>query len=112
MTPPHLPPTDVLLLGSTGAVLMPSNVNAGIASVASVTLEKLVVPLKVLNISDKELRLLREVVLFNPGMCGCSVCVCGCSVVWCSVWVCVGVVWCSVVWCGVACVHVHYSTTQ
>ena len=89
--PPHLPPTDVLLLGSTGAVLMPSNVNAGIASVASVTLEKLVVPLKVLNISDKELRLLREVVLFNPGMCGCSVCVCGCSVVWCSVCVCVWV---------------------
>ncbi len=75
-------PTDVLLLGSTGAVLMPSNVNAGIASVASVTLEKLVVPLKVLNISDKELRLLREVVLFNPGT---WVCVCvGCVLCMCS----------------------------
>ena len=57
----------MLLLGSTGAVILPSNPNPGIASVASVTLEKLVVPLKVLNISDKELRLLKEVVLFNPG---------------------------------------------
>ncbi len=64
----------MLLLGSTGAVLKPSNLNPGIASVASVTLEKLVVPLKVLNISDNELRLLREIVLFNPGTLDKRVC--------------------------------------
>ena len=48
-------------------MILPSNPNTGIASVASMTLQKLVVPLKVLNISDKELKLLKEVVLFNPG---------------------------------------------
>lgn len=57
----------MLLLGSTGKVMRPTNPNSGVASVASVTLQKLVVPLKVLNINDKELTLLKEIVLFNPG---------------------------------------------
>lgn len=64
---------DVLLLGSTGKVIRPTNQNSGVASVASVTLQKLVVPLKVLNIDDREFTLLREIVLFNPGAFGCLV---------------------------------------
>ncbi len=40
----------------------------GVASVALVMLQKLVVPLKILNINDRELiLLLKEIVLFNPG---------------------------------------------
>ena len=58
---------DLLLLGSTGKVIRPTNQNSGVASVASVTLQKLVVPLKVLNIDDREFTLLKEIVLFNPG---------------------------------------------
>lgn len=57
---------DLLLLGRTGKVIRPNNLNSGVASVASVTLQKLVVPLKVLNIDDRELTLLKEIVLFNP----------------------------------------------
>lgn len=57
----------MLLLGNTGKVMRPTNQNSGVASVASVTLQKLVVPLKVLNINDRELTFLKEVVLFNPG---------------------------------------------
>jgi len=57
---------DMLLLGSTGKVIRPSNPNSGVATVASVTLQKLVVPLRVLNIDDRELTLLKELVLFNP----------------------------------------------
>lgn len=48
-------------------MIRPTNQNSGVASVASVTLQKLVEPLKVLNINDKELTLLQEIVLFNPG---------------------------------------------
>ena len=59
--------TDLLLLGSTGKVIRPNNQNSGVACVASVTLQKLVVPLKGLNINDRELALLKEIVLFNPG---------------------------------------------
>ena len=44
-----------------------SNENSGVATVASITLQKLVVPLKVLNIDDREFNLLKEIVLFNPG---------------------------------------------
>ena len=58
----------MLLLGRTGKVIRPTNQNSGVASVASVTLQKLVVPLKVLNINDRELTFLKEIVLFNPGM--------------------------------------------
>ena len=58
----------MLLLGSTGKVIRPINQNSGVASVASVTLQKLVVPLKALMINDRELTFLREIVLFNPGM--------------------------------------------
>ena len=59
--------TDMLLLGSTGKVIRPTNQNSGVASVASVTLQKLVVPLKALVINERELTFLREIVLFNPG---------------------------------------------
>ena len=55
------------MLGSTGKVIRPTNQNNGVASVALVTLQKLVVPLKILNINDRELVLLKEIVLFNPG---------------------------------------------
>lgn len=48
-------------------MIRPTNQNSGVASVASVTLQKLVVPLKVLNIDDRELTMLKEIVLFNPG---------------------------------------------
>lgn len=58
---------EMLLLGSTGKVIRPTNQNSGVASVASVTLQKLVVPLKALMINDRELTFLREIVLFNPG---------------------------------------------
>ena len=58
---------DMLLLGSTGKAIRPTNQNSGVASVASVTLQKLVVPLKALMINDRELTFLREIVLFNPG---------------------------------------------
>ena len=58
----------MLLLGSTGKVMRPTNRNSGVATVAMVTLSKLVIPLKVLNIDDKELNLMKEIVLFNPGM--------------------------------------------
>ena len=58
---------DMLLLGSTGKVIRPINQNSGVASVASVTLQKLVVPLKALMINERELTFLREIVLFNPG---------------------------------------------
>lgn len=57
----------MLLLGSTGKVIRPTNQNSGVASVASVTLQKLVVPLKSVMINDRELTFLREIVLFNPG---------------------------------------------
>lgn len=60
----------MLLLGSTGRVIRPTNANTGVATVASVTLMKLVVPLKVLNINDSELTLLKEIVLFNPESSG------------------------------------------
>lgn len=56
------------MLGSTGKVIRPTNQNSGVASVASVTLQKLVVPLKILNINDQEFTLLREIVLYNPGI--------------------------------------------
>ena len=59
--------TDMLLLGRTNKVIRVTNPNTGVASVASVTLQKLVVPLKVLNINDRELTLLKEIVLFNAG---------------------------------------------
>ena len=58
----------MLWLGRTGKVMRPTNQNSGVASVTSVTLQKLVVPLKVLNINDRELAYLMEIVLFNPGM--------------------------------------------
>jgi hypothetical protein len=64
---------DMLLLGSTGKVIRPTNSNSGVAAVALVTLTKLVVPLKVLNIDDHELNLMQEIVLFNPeSNCLCS----------------------------------------
>ena len=59
----------MLLLGSTGKVMRPSNLNDGVSTVAAITLQKLVVPLKVLNIDDHEFSLLKEIVLFNPGQC-------------------------------------------
>ena len=48
-------------------MIRPRNPNSGVATVASVTLQKLVVPLQALNIDEKELTLLKEIVLFNPG---------------------------------------------
>ena len=57
----------MLLLGNSGKVIRPTNQNSGVASVASVTLQKLVVPLKSVMINDRELTFLREIVLFNPG---------------------------------------------
>ena len=57
----------MLLLGSTGKVIRPSNQNSGVATVAAVTLSKLVIPMKVINMDDHELRLMKEIVLFNPG---------------------------------------------
>ena len=57
----------MLLLGSTGKVIRSVNGNPGVATVAMVTLSKLVVPLKVLNIDDRELKLMEEIILFNPG---------------------------------------------
>ena len=59
----------MLLLGSTGKVIRSTNRNPGVAAVAVVTLSKLVIPLKVLNIDDKELSLMKEIILFNPGEC-------------------------------------------
>ena len=44
-----------------------SNRNSGVATVAAVTIAKLVAPLKVLNMDDNELSLMKEIVLFNPG---------------------------------------------
>lgn len=67
-----IPYDGMLLLGSTGKVMRPTNRNSGVATVAMVTLSKLVIPLKVLNIDDKELNLMKEIVLFNPesnGLC-------------------------------------------
>jgi len=63
---------DLLMLGSTRKVIRPTNQNNGVASVALVTLQKLVVPLKILNINDREFVLLKEIVLFNPGMYVCA----------------------------------------
>ena len=60
--------SGMLLLGGTGKAIRPSHDNPGIAAVVRTTLVRLVTPLKVLNISDKELKLLKEIVLFNPGM--------------------------------------------
>ena len=57
----------MLILGSTGKVIRNNNGNPGVAAVAMVTLSKLVIPLKVLNIDDKELSLMQEIILFNPG---------------------------------------------
>lgn len=57
----------MLLLGSTGKVMRMSNRNSGVATVAAVTISKLVTPLKVLNMDDNELSLMKEIVLFNPG---------------------------------------------
>ena len=37
------------------------------SAVASVTLKKLVEPLKVVNMDDNEYSLMMEIVLFNPG---------------------------------------------
>ena len=59
--------SDMLLLGKTGKIIQPTHTNSGIASVARITLLRLVDPLKILNIDNKELLLLKEVVLFNPG---------------------------------------------
>eukprot|EP00731_Ephydatia_muelleri_P026045 Em0018g145a len=61
-----IPYDGLLVLGSTGKVIRPRNPNCGVATVASVTLQKLVVPLQALNIDEKELNLLKEIVLFNP----------------------------------------------
>ena len=57
----------MLRLGGTGKAIRPSHENSGIASVANITLMRLVTPLKVLNIDDKELELMKEIVLFNSG---------------------------------------------
>ena len=59
--------TDVLLLGKTGKAIRPTNSNSGVSAVASVTLKKLVEPLKVVNMDDNEYSLMKEIVLFNPG---------------------------------------------
>ena len=64
----------MLLLGSTGKVMRTTNKNSGVATVAMVTLTKLVVPLKVLNMDDQELSLMKEIVLFNPGNLVMGVC--------------------------------------
>lgn len=63
--PPFL--LGMLRLGGTGKAIRPSHENSGIASVANITLIRLVTPLKVMNIDDKELELLKEIVLFNSG---------------------------------------------
>ncbi len=55
------------VVGKYGEVIRPTNQNNGVASVALVMLQKLVVPLKILNSNDRELVLLKEIVLFNPG---------------------------------------------
>ena len=70
----------VLLLGKTGKAIRPTNSNSGVSAVASVTLKKLVEPLKVVNMNNKEYSLMKEIVLFNPGgWVGVSVwCVCVC----------------------------------
>ena len=52
-------------------MIRPRNPNCGVATVASVTLQKLVVPLQALNIDERELNLLKEIVLFNPGLYCC-----------------------------------------
>ena len=57
----------MLLLGSTGKVIRPTNSNSGVAAVALITLTKLVVPLKAINMDDKEYSVMKEIVLFNPG---------------------------------------------
>ena len=56
----------MLLLGFTKRVMRTSNRNSGVAPVAAVTIAKLVVPLKVLNMDNNELSLMKEIVLFNP----------------------------------------------
>ena len=55
------------MLGKTGKAIRPTNSNSGVSAVASVTLKKLVEPLKVVNMDDKEYALMKEIVLFNPG---------------------------------------------
>ena len=55
------------MLGSTGKVIRPTHQNSGVATVAAVTLSKLVIPMKVINMDEHELRLMKEIVLFNPG---------------------------------------------
>lgn len=66
-SPVVLYPPDVLLLGKTGKAIRPTNSNSGVSAVASVTLKKLVEPLKVVNMDDNEYILMKEIVLFNPG---------------------------------------------
>ena len=62
----------VLILGQTGKVITPAHENSGVATVASLALAKLLVPLKHLKIDDTEYALLKEIVLFNPGeYCTC-----------------------------------------
>ena len=51
----------------TGKAIRPTNSNSGVSAVASVTLKKLVEPLKVVNMDNKEYSLMMEIVLFNPG---------------------------------------------
>lgn len=68
LTSPSIPLlSGMLRLGGTGKAIRPSHENSGIASVANITLIRLVTPLKVMNIDDKELELLKEIVLFNSG---------------------------------------------
>ena len=55
------------MLGKTGKAIRPTNSNSGVSAVASVTLKKLVEPLKVVNMDDREYALMKEIVLFNPG---------------------------------------------
>ena len=57
----------VLILGNTGKVITQAHENSGVATVASLALAKLLVPLKQLKIEETEYVLLKEIVLFNPG---------------------------------------------
>lgn len=51
----------------TGKMMSPGHINPGVSSVANLLIDRVVRPLRQLNLNDYEHMLLKQIILFNPG---------------------------------------------
>ena len=74
ISPPPPPPLSLSLRLSVGALqlitgkmMSPGHNNPGVSTVAQLLLDKVVKPLRMLNLNDYEHMILKQIILFNPG---------------------------------------------